>query len=241
MATKQDLIATAKELNELLGLEPPINVKAPESEIGEKIKEASELLEPEDKLSKVAKATLEELKKGTKKVASNKKVVAPVEDDEDEDTDDDEEEVEEDDDEEEEDEEPAPKKKKAAAPAPKKKAKVEEEEDEDDDEEDEDDDEEEPAPAKKKGAAPAGKKAAPFKGTKETLGTSRMIEVAKAMQAIKGSQTVDAIAAVADAKYVKAGGSVNIKQDKNIIKVLLPAAVQWGIVAVDKNGKLSNP
>jgi len=66
-----------------------------------------------------------------------------------------------------------------------------------------------------------------------------MIEVAKAMQAIKGTQSIDAIATSADARFVKAGGVSNIKQSKNIIKVLLPAAEEWGIVT-DKGGKLTN-
>jgi hypothetical protein len=59
------------------------------------------------------------------------------------------------------------------------------------------------------------------------------------MQSIKGSQTIDAVAAVADGKFVKAGGVSNIKQSKNIIKVLLPAATEWGII-IEKGGKLSN-
>ena len=95
---------------------------------------------------------------------------------------------------------------------------------------DDDDDEDEP-PAKKK---------SPFKSTKETLGTTRMIECAKAMNSIKKSKDVDAIAEIADKAFVKAGGAINVKQSKNIIKVLLPAAEEWGVV-VNKEGKLSNP
>jgi hypothetical protein len=110
--------------------------------------------------------------------------------------------------------------------APIKKPKVEEADD--------DDEEEEEKPTKK-----AGSGKTPFKSTRETLGTTRMAEVAKAMQSIKGSQTIDAVAAVADGKFVKAGGVSNIKQSKNIIKVLLPAATEWGII-IEKGGKLSN-
>ena len=99
-------------------------------------------------------------------------------------------------------------------------------------EEPEEEPEEEEKPAK-------GKKAAPFKSAKETLGTTRMIECAKAMASIKGSQTIDVVAKAADDKFVKAGGKTNVKQSKNIIKVILPAAEEWGVV-VQKNGKLSN-
>ena len=101
---------------------------------------------------------------------------------------------------------------------------------EDDDDDDDDDD-----PPKKKGKG----KPASFTSTKETLGTTRMIEVAKAMNKIKKSKSIDAVAEVADASFVKAGGTSNLKQAKNIIKVLLPAAEEWEIVT-NKNGKLSN-
>lgn len=45
---KEQLITIADELNEVLGLEPGIDTSKKASEIQEKIKEASELLEPED-------------------------------------------------------------------------------------------------------------------------------------------------------------------------------------------------
>lgn len=128
---KANLIATAKELNELLGVEPAIPTKGNEADIAEKVKEAAGLLEPEDKISKMAKAVIAELnsvKKETTKPGSKKAVVA------DDDDDDDATEADDDDDDDEEEEAPAPAKKKAAA------AK-----------EDDDDEEEAPAPAKKKG------------------------------------------------------------------------------------------
>lgn len=126
---------------------------------------------------------------------------------------------------EEEEEEEAPVKKMAAkvAGAKVKTAPIEEEE------------EEEEAPAKKKGTGKT-----PFKSTKDTLGTTRGIEVFKGMQEIKGSQTIEAIAAAADARFVKAGGATNVKQSKNLVKVFLQAAIEWGVV-VEKGGKLSNP
>lgn len=48
---KKELAAIAKELNKVLGLDPAINVKAPQEELVEKINEAAALLVPEDELS----------------------------------------------------------------------------------------------------------------------------------------------------------------------------------------------
>lgn len=49
--SKKELAAIAKELNEVLGLDPAINVKAPQEELVQKINEAAALLVPEDELS----------------------------------------------------------------------------------------------------------------------------------------------------------------------------------------------
>lgn len=49
--SKKELAAIAKELNKVLGLDPAINVKAPQEELVEKINEAAALLVPEDELS----------------------------------------------------------------------------------------------------------------------------------------------------------------------------------------------
>jgi hypothetical protein len=205
MATEKALRAAAKEMQDVMGLEPPLNVKAPLATLTEQFTEAIAQIQKGDEFSEATQAVIDEFN-------------TP---------------------EEEEEEVVVPKRKAAAAPAPaKKKAKTSEPEEEEDEPEEDAEEDEDVVP--KKGAKPAAKgKATPFKGTKETLGTSRMIECAKAMQNIKGSQTVDAIAAVADAKFIKAGGTANLKQDKNIIKVLLPAAETWGVVTV-KGDKLSN-
>lgn len=233
MATEKALRAAAKEMQDVMGLEPPINVKAPIADLTEQLKEAIEQIQEGDEFSKTTQAIIDEFNAT---------------------------------DEEEEEEVVAPKRKKATAPAPKKKAPVVEDDEEEEEEEEEEDDEpeEEVVVPKKKGAkkpakkvveendeeededeeeAPAPKKGkgklTPFKGTKETLGTSRMIEIAKAMAKIKGSQDVETVAKAGDAGFVKAGGASNLKQSKNIIKVLLPAAETWGIVTV-KGDKLSN-
>lgn len=228
MATEKALRSAAKEMQDVMGLEPPINVKAPLADLTDQIKEAIEQIQDGDEFSKTTQAIIDEFNA----------------------TEEEEEEVE------------APKRKKAPAPAPKKKAPVVEDDDDEDDEEEEDEPEEEVVVPKKKGAkkpvkkvveeddededeeeTPAPKKGkgklTPFKGTKETLGTSRMIEIAKAMAKIKGSQDIETVAKAGDAGFVKAGGASNLKQSKNIIKVLLPAAETWGIVTL-KGDKLSN-
>lgn len=58
---KAKLQAVAKELNDLLGLDPAINPEAADAEISGKVAEAVTLLEKGDKLSADAVATLSEL------------------------------------------------------------------------------------------------------------------------------------------------------------------------------------
>lgn len=213
MATEKALRAAAKEVQKVMGLEPPIDLKAPLEDLTDQFKEAIEQIQEGDEFSDETQAIIDEFN------------------------------------EEDDDETPAPKKK---AAAPKKKAVVEEEEEEEEEEEipvkkdakkparkvveeDEEDDDEAPAPKKA-----AKGKATPFVSQKEKLGTNRMIEVAKAMAKIKGAQDIETVAKAGDANFVKAGGASNLKQSKNIVKVLLPAAETWGVVTVGKGGKLSN-
>jgi len=61
MATKANLTKTAKELNELFGLDPAIDVKAKPEVLTEKIQEATIWLEKDDDLSSAALAVLKEL------------------------------------------------------------------------------------------------------------------------------------------------------------------------------------
>ena len=226
MATEKAIRAAVKEIQKVMGYEPPIDPKADVETLVEEIRNAAADLQNGDEFTEATQAVIDELTAedeeeeapAPKKGKPAPKKAAPVEEEEEEE-DDDEEEI------------PAPKKAKAVAKKPAKKV-VEEEDDDDDDEE------EIAAPAPKK-AKGKGSNLTPFKGAKETLGTSRMIEVAKAMAKIKGSQDIEAIAKVGDASFVKAGGTSNLKQAKNIVKVILPAAETWGIVTV-KGDKLSN-
>lgn len=218
MATEKALRAAAKEVQKVMGLEPPIDLKASLEDLTDQFKEAIEQIQEGDEFSDETQAIIDEFNEAEeeeapapKKKAAAPKKKAPVIEDEDED-------------EEEDDEEEIPVKKGAKKPARKV---VEEDEEEDDDE----------APAPKKAAKG---KATPFVSQKEKLGTNRMIEVAKAMAKIKGAQDIETVAKAGDANFVKAGGASNLKQSKNIVKVLLPAAETWGVVTVGKGGKLSN-
>lgn len=218
MATEKALRTAATELSKVLDLDPAINAKAKLSILQKEVEEAVSLINPAegDSPDKFTEETLEVINEINPDLFPEEEAPKPVK------------KgivkkaapvVEEEPEEEPEQEEEKPVKKavvKKAAPA----------------EEPEEEPEEEEKPAK-------GKKAAPFKSAKETLGTTRMIECAKAMASIKGSQPIDVVAKVADDKFVKAGGKTNVKQSKNIIKVILPAAEEWGVV-VQKNGKLSN-
>jgi hypothetical protein len=120
---KSELLAAAKELNKVLGLEPPIDTKQEVAKIKKLMKEAGELIEPTDTFSVATSKVLDELQgtKGTTEAPKAKakaapKKAEPVEADDD---DDDELEVIE-----EPADEPAPKKAPKAKAAPKKAEKA---------------------------------------------------------------------------------------------------------------------
>ena len=46
-------------------------------------------------------------------------------------------------------------------------------------------------------------------------------------------QWANDVAEIADIAYTKAGGTSNLKQTTHHLKVLLPAAVEWGVLTVD--------
>jgi excinuclease UvrABC nuclease subunit len=71
MDNKKRLVEVAKELNEVLGLEPQIDLKAKLKELKQKIKEASELIDFEqDDLSKETLTVLKEV--STNKISESK-------------------------------------------------------------------------------------------------------------------------------------------------------------------------
>jgi hypothetical protein len=148
MSKKMDpksLRTAAKELNEIFGLDPKINVKADDKEITAKLTEAIKLIDAEDEFSEITTEVINALKGDAPAKGKKGKKVEEEEDEEEdvEDTEDAEDEDEADDDveeAEEEDEEEVPVKK-----GKKGKKAVEEEEDEDEAEEEDEDAEEEDA------------------------------------------------------------------------------------------------
>jgi hypothetical protein len=129
--TKKALVEAYEELDEVIGVDPPIEHESMGvEEFGkELLQTVEELVEPEDEFSAKTKKVFKALEE----------MYGESDDDDDDDEDDDEEE----------EEEPAPKKGKAKG---KKKPEPEpepEEEDDDDDDEEEEEEEEEPAPKKK--------------------------------------------------------------------------------------------
>ena len=215
MANEKSLRAAAVELSEVLNLDPVINAKAKLSILTKEVEEAIGLINPAegDTPDSFSEDTLEViLEFNPDAFPAPKKAKKPAKPV-----------VEEVEEEEEEEEEKAPVKpvRKAAKPA------------------DEEEEEEEVKPAGKK-AAFGGKKAPAFKGAKETLGTSRMEQCALAMANLAKPKTMDEVAAAADKAFVAKKGTSNVKQAKNIIKVILPAAEAWGICTFNKEtGKLS--
>jgi hypothetical protein len=135
------LRTAAKELNEVLGIKPPINVKLGDKELTEKVMEAIKLINPkEDEFTEVTTEVITALnppagKKGKKAPVEEEEEDDDVEDVEEEDEDEDGNDAEEG--EEEEEEVPVKKGKKG------KKVEVEEEEEEEEDDDDDTDDEEE--------------------------------------------------------------------------------------------------
>lgn len=86
MLSEKALRAAAKEVNDVVGVEPPINTKAPVSELIEKLKEAKEtVIDPEqDEFTEATQAVLDELdaeeeaeEEAPKKKAPKKKGTAP--------------------------------------------------------------------------------------------------------------------------------------------------------------------
>jgi hypothetical protein len=234
MATDKELKAAAKELNEVLGIQPPINVKAPGADLTKGIKSAIKLITDDDEFTDETQEVIDELKVSKKTAPAPppppaKKKAAPVVEEEDDDDDDDEEPVpapknkkkaapvvEDDDDDDDDDEEPAPKaKKKAVAPevpAKKKKAPVIEEDDDDDDDE-------EPAPkGKKKSNLPAvGKIGAPESQTGVIRSLLKEKKMTRAKLLVAYAEKFGVTEKQADARmklYEKAYGSMGVN-DKN--------------------------
>lgn len=211
MATEKALRAAAKEMQDVMGLEPPINVKAPIADLTEQLKEAIEQIQEGDEFSKTTQAIIDEFnapeeeeevvtpkrKKATDSTPTPKKK-APV--------------VEEDDEEEDEEEEPEEEPEEEIV-VPKKGTKkpVKKVVEEDEDEEDEDEPEEEVVVPKK------GTKSAPAKtegAVKKSPFVAASVHRAEtySMALAKNPKTLKQWAELANDIYVKNGGRDSMKQ-----------------------------
>jgi len=219
---REDLIKAAKELNDVLGLDPQIKTgkKATDTELMEQILEAADLLLPEDDISEETMRVIKLLKGES------------VEDEEDEEIDEEELEEEEEDEVDEEDEE--------EEEMEEDNAEDVDVEDEDEFEEEEEEEEEEPKPAPKKATKkekkeqkeqkPKAKKIPPVQTT--------LTRVAAAALAIKNSKkplTIEELVKAADELYVKEGGKSNLNESRSNVTKALQALIAFGVVE-EKDG-----
>ena len=209
---REVLIKAAKELNNVLGLDPQIKTgkKVTDKELTEQILEAADLLLPEDDISEETMRVIKLLKGES------------VEDEEDEEID--EEELEEEDEVDEEDEE---------------EEEMEEDDAEDVDVEDEDEfeeEEEEPKPApekekkEQKEQKPKAKKTPPA-----PAGLTRVAAAALAIKNSKKPLTIEELVKAADELYVKGGGNPNLKESQSNTVKALHALIAFGVVE-EKDG-----
>ena len=217
---REDLIKAAKELNDVLGLDPQIKTgkKATDTELMEQILEAADLLLPEDDISEETMRVIKLLKGES------------VEDEEDEEIDEEELEEEEEDEVDEEDEE--------EEEMEEDNAEDVDVEDEDELEEEEEEEELKPAPKKaakkekkeQKEQKPKAKKIPPVQTT--------LTRVAAAALAIKNSKkplTIEELVKAADELYVKEGGKSNLNESRSNVTKALQALIAFGVVE-EKDG-----
>ncbi len=215
---REDLIKAAKELNDVLGLDPQIKTgkKVTDKELIDQLLEAADLLLPEDDISEETMRVIKLLKGES------------VEDEEDEEIDEAEMEEEEEDEVDEEDEE---------------EEEMEEDdaedvdvEDEDEFEEEEEEEEEEPKPAPKKEKKEQKEQKPKAKKTPSVQTT--LTRVAAAALAIKNSNkplTSEELVKAADELYVKEGGKPNLKESQSNTVKALHALIAFGVVE-EKDG-----
>ena len=209
---REDLIKAAKELNDVLGLDPQIKTgkKVADKELIDQLLEAADLILPEDDISEETMRVIKLLKKGESVEDEEDEEVEVDEELEEEDEEIDEEELEEEEEEEE----------------------MEEDDAEDVDVEDEDEleeEEEEPKPAPKE-EKPKAKKTPSVQTT--------LTRVAAAALAIKNSKeplTIEELVKAADELYVKEGGKPNLKESQSNTVKALQALIVFGVVE-EKDG-----
>ena len=208
---REDLIKAAKELNDVLGLDPQIKTgkKVTEKELSEQILEAAELILPEDNISEETMRVIKLLKGESVEDEEGEEVEA----------------VEADEGLEDEEEEEL------------KEEDAEEVEDEAEDEEEHEEDELKPAPKKEKKEKKEQKEQKP-KAKKTPPVQTTLTRVAAAALAIKNSKkplTIEELVKAADEMYVKEGGKPNLKESQSNTVKALQALIAFGVVE-EKDG-----
>ena len=221
---REDLIKVAKELNDVLGLDPQIKTgkKVTDKELTEQILEAADLILPEDDISDKTMEIIKILKGESVEEEDEEEVDMESEPEED----DDEVEEEEVEDEEEEDEE----------------VDVEETEEQDEEEvndefevEEEDEDEleeEKPAEESEVKAKPTPRSTG--------VGVTRIGAAALVIKRAKNVLTIEDWVKRTDELYVKEGGKPNLKESRYAVNVNVKVLEAYGLIEVkgDKVSKL---
>lgn len=215
---REDLIKAAKELNDVLGLDPQIKTgkKVTEKELSEQILEAAELILPEDDISEETMRVIKLLQGESAEDEEDEEVKADeeLEDEEEEELEEDDDEVEEE--EEEEDEEVD--------------AEETEEQDEEEFENEENVEEEKPAEESK----------VKTKSTTRSKGITRIGAATLVIKRAKNPMTIEDWAKRADELYVKEGGKSNFKESRYAVNVAVKVLEAYGLIEVkgDKVSKL---
>jgi len=220
---REDLIKVAKELNDVLGLDPQIKTgkKVTDKELTEQILEAADLILPEDDISDETMQVIKILKGEIVEEQDEEEVNDEFEVEEGED------ELEEEDEEEVEEEE----------------VEDEEEEEEEEEEDEEGDEEEKPAPKlAKKAEKPAEKSKVKAKPTPPStgVGVTRIGAAALVIKRAKNVLTIEDWVKRTDELYVKEGGKPNLKESRYAVNVAVKVLETYGLIEVtgDKVSKL---
>ena len=198
---REDLIKAAKELNDILGLDPQIKTgrKVTEKELSEQILEAAELILPEDDISEETTRVIKLLQGGFAEDEEDEEVEA-----EEEFEDEEEEEMEEDD--------------------------AEDVDVEDEDEFEEEEEEPKPASKgvtkkEKKEQKPKAKKTPPVPAS-----LTRVAAAALVIKNSKKPLTIEELVKAADELYVKEGGKSNLNESRSNVTKALHALIAFGVV-----------
>ena len=203
---REDLIKAAKELNDVLGLDPQIKTgkKVTEEELSEQILEAAELILPEDDISDETMQVIKILKGEIVEEQDEEEVNDELEEDEDE--------LEEDEDElEEEDED---------------EVDVEETEEQDEEEVENEENVEEEKPAEK--SKVKAKPTPPSTG----VGVTRIGAATLVIKRAKNAMTVEDWVKRTDELYVKEGGKSNLKESRYAVNVAVKVLEAYGLIEV---------